>query len=100
MIKEKLVLSQKDTEQKENEKSIVSPKKESQQVNPLKNITSPILLSKARNGTKDKMTCEEIGIKNLTLNSPVPQCEMIGNIQLLSKSESPENKQENGNLRG
>ena len=100
MIKDQANLLQMDTEQQENEKSLVSPNKESQPVfNSLENITSPIMISKARNCSKDKMTYEEVGIKNLTLNSPVPQCEMIGNIQLLSKSESPENKQENGNLK-
>ena len=100
MIKDQANLSQMDTEQQESEKSLVLPNKESQQVfNSLENITSPIMNSKSRNCSKEKMTYEEVGIKNLTLNSPVPQCEMIGNIQLLSKSESPENKQENGNLK-
>merc|ERR1712082_247964 len=73
MIKEQLDLSKKDTEQKENEKRIISPKKVSQQVKHLKNITSPIILSKPRIGSKDKVTYEEMGIKNLTLGSPVPQ---------------------------
>ena len=64
-------------------------------------IKSPILPSKARNGTIDKMTCEEIGIKNLTLNSPVPLCGTKGNTQLSRKPESQEKKRkrkkENGN---
>ena len=38
------------------------------------------------------MTYEEVGIKNLTLNSPVPQSEMIGNTQLSRKLESPEKR--------
>ena len=56
-------------------------------------------MSKARIGSKDKVTYEEVGIKNLTLDSPVPQGERVGNAQLSRKPESPEEKKENGNLK-
>ena len=64
-------------------------------------IKSPGLPSKARNGTIDKMACEEIGIKNLTLNNPAPLGGTKGNTQLSRKPESSEKKKkrksENGN---
>merc|ERR1712121_339813 len=100
MIKDKVIVSQKDTVQKENEKSILSPQKKFQQMKKTV-IKSPSLPSKARNGTIDKMTCEEKGIKNLTLNSPAPLGGTKRNTQLSRKPESPEKKKkrksENGN---
>ena len=100
MIKDQVIVSQKDTVQKENEKSILSPQKKFQQVKKTV-IKSPSLPSKAKNGTVDEMTCDEITIKNLTLNSPAPLGGTKGNTQLSRKPESSEKKKkrksENGN---
>ena len=56
-------------------------------------------MSKARIGSKDKVTYEEVGIKNLTLDSPVPQAERLENAQLSRKPKSLEKKIENDNLK-